>query len=57
MLNQQQNVKQQKQDYKITREELKKFDKFKNYSETDLDAIRDAMYQFALILLKTKRYE
>lgn len=57
MLNQQQNVKQQKQDYKITREELKKFDKFKNYSETDLDAIRDAIYQFALILLKTKRYE
>lgn len=57
MLNQQQNVKQQKQDYKITREELKKFDKFKNYSETDLDAIRDTMYQFALILLKTKLYE
>lgn len=57
MLNQQQNVKQQKQDYKITREELKKFDKFKNYSETDLDAIRDTMYQFALILLNTKRYE
>ena len=57
MLNQQQNVKQQKQDYKITREELKKFDKFKNYSETDLDARRDTMYQFALILLKTKRYE
>jgi hypothetical protein len=57
MLNQQQNVKQQKQDYKITREELKKFEKFKNYSETDLDAIRDTVYQFALILLKTKRYE
>ena len=57
MLNQQQNVKRQKQDYKITREELKKFDKFKNYSETDLDAIRDTMYQFALILLKIKRYE
>ena len=57
MLNQQQNVRQQKQDYKITREELKKFEKFKNYSETDLDAIRDTMYQFALILLKTKRYE
>lgn len=57
MLNQQQNVKQQKQDYKITREELKKFEKFKNYSETDLDAIRNTMYQFALILLKTKRYE
>lgn len=57
MLNQQQNVKQQKQDYKITREELKKFEKFKNYSETDLDAIRDTMYQFALIILKTKRYE
>ncbi len=57
MLKQQQNVKQQRQDYKITREELKKFDKFKNYSETDLDAIRDTMYQFALILLKTKRYE
>ena len=57
MLNQQQNVKLQKQDYKITREELKKFDKFKNYSETDLDGIRDTMYQFALILLKTKRYE
>jgi hypothetical protein len=29
MLNQQQNVKQEKQDYKITREELKKFEKFK----------------------------
>lgn len=57
MLNQQQNVKQQKQDFKITRKELKKFEKFKNYSETDLDAIRDTMYQFALILLKTKRYE
>ena len=57
MLNQQQNVKQEKQDYKITREELKKFDKFKNYSETDLDVIRDTMYQFALILLKTNRYE
>ena len=57
MLNQQQNVKQQKQDYKITREELKKFDKFKNHSETELDAIRDTMYQFALILLKTKHHE
>jgi hypothetical protein len=57
MLNQQQNVKQEKQDYKITREELKKFEKFKNHSETELDAIRDNMYQFALILLKTKRYE
>jgi hypothetical protein len=57
MLNQQQNVKQEKQDYKITREELKKFDKFKNYSETELDAIRDTMYQYALILLKTKCYE
>jgi hypothetical protein len=57
MLNQQQNVKQEKQDYKITREELKKFEKFKNHSETELDAIRDYMYQFALILLKTKRYE
>ena len=57
MLNQQQNVKQQKQNFKITRKELKKFEKFKSYSETDLDAIRDTMYQFALILLKTKRYE
>ena len=57
MLNQQQNVKQEKQDYKITREELKKFEKFKNHSETELDAIRDNMYQFALILLKTKRHE
>ena len=57
MLNQQQNVKQEKQDYKITREELKKFDKFKNHSETELDAIRDTMYQFALILLKRKHYE
>jgi hypothetical protein len=57
MLNQQQNVKQEKQDYKITREELKKFEKFKNHSETELDAIRDIMYQFALILLKTKRHE
>jgi hypothetical protein len=57
MLNQQQNVKQEKQDYKITREELKKFEKFKNHSETELDAIRDTMYQFALILLKTKHYE
>jgi hypothetical protein len=57
MLNQQQNVKQAKQDYKITREELKKFEKFKNHSETELDAIRDTMYQFALILLKTKRHE
>ena len=27
MLNQQQNVKQEKEDYKITREELKKFEK------------------------------
>lgn len=57
MLNQQQNVKQEKKDYKITREELKKFDKFKNLSKTELDAIRDTMYQFALILLNTKRYE
>ena len=57
MLNQQQNVKQEKQDYKITREELKKFEKFKNYSETELDAIRDNLYQYALILLNTKRYE
>jgi hypothetical protein len=57
MLNQQQNVKQEKQDYKITREELKKFEKFKNHSETELDAIRDTMYQFALILLKTKHHE
>ena len=56
MLNQQQNVKQEKQDYKITREELKNFEKFKNHSETELDAIRDTLYQFALILLKTKRY-
>ncbi len=57
MLNQQQNVKQEKQDYKITREELKKFEKFKNHSETELDAIRDTMYQFALILLKTIHHE
>jgi hypothetical protein len=57
MLNQQQNVKQEKQDYKITREELKKFEKFKNHSETELDAIRDNMYQFALILLKTNHHE
>jgi hypothetical protein len=57
MLNQQQNVKQEKQDCKITREEIKKFEKFKKHSETELDAIRDTIYQFALILLKTKRYE
>ena len=57
MLNQQQHVKQEKKDHKITREELKKFEKFKNHSETELDAIRDTMYQFALILLKTKRHE
>jgi hypothetical protein len=57
MLNQKQNVKKEKQDYKITREELKKFDKFKNYSETEIDAIRDTIYQYALILIKTKRYE
>jgi hypothetical protein len=57
MLKQQENVKQKTTDYKITREELKKFEKFKNYSETELDAMRDTMYQYALILLKTKRYE
>jgi hypothetical protein len=57
MLNQQQNVKQEKQDCKITREELKKFEKFKNHSETELNAIRDSLYQYALILLKIKRYE
>lgn len=57
MLNQQQNVKKEKQDQKITREELRKFEKFKDHSETKLDAIRDTMYQYALILLKTKRYE
>jgi hypothetical protein len=57
MLNQQQNVKQEKQDYKIRREELKKFEKFKNHSETELNAIRDSLYQYALILLKIKRYE
>jgi hypothetical protein len=57
MLNQQQNVKKEKKDYKITREELKKFEKFKNHSENELDAIRDTLYQYALILLKTKRYE
>ena len=57
MLNQLQNVKQQNKDYKITREELKKFEKFKNYSETELDAIRDALYQYALILLKLRSYE
>ena len=57
MLDQQLNVKQEKKDYKITREELKKFEKFKNHSKTELDAIRDTIYQYALILLKTKRYE
>jgi hypothetical protein len=57
MLNQQQNVKQEKQDCKITREELKKFEKFKNHSETELNAISDSLYQYALILLKIKRYE
>ena len=57
MLNQQQNVKQEKKDYKITREELKKFEKFKNHSENELDVIRDTLYQYALILLKIKRYE
>ena len=57
MLNQQQNVKQEKQDCKITREELKKFEKFKNHSETELNAIRESLYQYALILLKIKRYE
>jgi hypothetical protein len=57
MLNQQQNVKQEKKDYKITREELKTFEKFKNHSENELDVIRDTLYQYALILLKIKRYE
>ena len=57
MLTQQQNVKQKNKDYKITREELKRFEKFKNHSEDELDDIRNTMYQFALILLKTKRYE
>lgn len=54
MLNQQQNVKQEKKEFKITREELKKLEKFKNHSELELDAIRDTLYQFALILLKIK---
>lgn len=57
MLNQKQNVKQEKKEFKITREELKKFEKFKNHSESELDAIRDTLYQFALILLKTKHNE
>jgi len=57
MLTQQQNVKQKNKDYKITREELKRFEKFKNHSESELDDIRNTMYQFALILLKTKRHE
>lgn len=57
MLNQQENVKQEKKEFKITREELKKFEKFKNHSEPELDAIRDTLYQFALILLKTKHYD
>lgn len=57
MLNQQKNVNQEKKDYKITREELKKFEKFRNYSDKELDAIRDTLYQFALILLKAKHHE
>jgi hypothetical protein len=57
MLNQKQHVKQETKDYRITKEELKKFDMFKNHSEKELDAVRDNLYQFALILLKTKCYE
>jgi hypothetical protein len=54
MLNQLENVKQKNKDYKITREELKKFEKFKNHSETELDAVRDTMYQIRAYLIKIK---
>ena len=57
MSNQEKNVKQERKDYKITREELLKFEKFKKYSISELDAIRDTLYQFALILLNRKSYE
>jgi len=57
MLNQKENVKQTITEQKITKEELKQFEKFRNHSDSELDAIRETMYQFALILLKIKKHE
>lgn len=57
MLNQQQNVKQKNVDYKITREEVRKFDKWVTASDEELDSIRELIYKYSLILLKCKKYE
>jgi hypothetical protein len=42
---------------KITREELRRFEKWSNASDEALDSLRDFIYQFALITLKSKSYE
>jgi hypothetical protein len=55
MLKPKEPLKHKNVDYKITREELKQFEKFKLLTEAELDAIRDIVYQFALILLKIKK--
>ncbi len=41
---------------KITRDELKRFEKWADASDEVLDAIRDFMYQFALITIKSRSY-
>ncbi len=42
---------------KITREELRRFEKWANASDEVLDSLTDFIYQFALIILKSKSYE
>ena len=42
---------------KITREELRRFENWANASDEVLDSLRDFIYQFALIILKSKSYE
>lgn len=54
MLNRKEPLKEKNVDYKITREELKQFEKFKSLTIAELDAIRDTVYQFALLVLKIK---
>ena len=54
MLIQKEPLKEKKLDYKITREELKQFEKFKSLTIAEVDAIRDTVYQFALLVLKIK---
>ncbi len=57
MLKTKENVKQKIFDNKITREELKRFEKWETASDEVLDSIIELMYNYSLLLLNCKKNE